>query len=93
MGSGRWSTNVYQTSNAIGDAYTDRIIGDELNHPHTVPDQVEKVLGYRTEAEIPLKQVVAQAQAKYECFFIIPGGSLDDLDDGGNSGGSGSRRL
>ena len=51
------------------------IIGDELSHTDTPPDNVERVFGYRPEVSITAQQAVAAAQQKYECFFIIPGGS------------------
>jgi hypothetical protein len=48
------------------------IIGDERAYPKVSRSQVKNVFGDELEADIPLKQIVAEVQEKYELFYILP---------------------
>jgi hypothetical protein len=49
------------------------IIGDEKCHDPLVRDQITSIFGDTgLEADIPLKELIAKAQEKWEIFHIIP---------------------
>lgn len=48
------------------------LIGDEMAYSRVDRLQVERIFGDKLEAHIPLAQIVAEAQAKWEVFYILP---------------------
>ncbi len=48
------------------------LIGDEHAYPSVRRGQVEGILGGSIQEDIPLKEIVRQAQARYHVFFVIP---------------------
>lgn len=47
-------------------------IGDEHAYPMVSKDQVKAVIGETIQADIPLEQILEEAQQKYHVFFVIP---------------------
>lgn len=47
-------------------------IGDEKPYPAVRRQQVAEQIGDRLERDLPVERIVAEAQARYECFHIIP---------------------
>lgn len=48
------------------------IIGDEMSWPEVKREHVLEVFGDTIEADIPLKTIIEEVQAKFELFFILP---------------------
>lgn len=51
------------------------IIGDELAYQKVSRREVQAVIGDELEAPIPLEQIVAELQEKFEVFYILPAGT------------------
>lgn len=49
------------------------MIGDEMAYPKVLRAHVHRLIGIDPEADIPIKQIVEEASAKYHVFFIVPG--------------------
>lgn len=47
-------------------------IGDEMPYAVVRGQQVREQIGDALERDLPVEQIVAEAQARYECFHIIP---------------------
>lgn len=47
-------------------------IGDEKPYPHLSRAQVAAVIGDQLEADMPVEQVIAELQERYEYFHIMP---------------------
>jgi len=56
------------------------MIGDEMAYPQVFRAHVSRLIGTDPQADIPLRQIVAEAQEKYHVFFIIPGGASHGAD-------------
>lgn len=50
-------------------------IGDEMPYPEVSRKEVKKIFNAALEKDIPLAQIVREAQEKYHTFHIIPRGS------------------
>ncbi len=48
------------------------LIGDEKPYPTIRAKDVERILGYKIEADIPLNEIVEELKEKFEVFFILP---------------------
>jgi hypothetical protein len=48
------------------------LIGDELPYPKVKRREVERVFGDRLQADIPIRDIVAEAQRKFEVYYILP---------------------
>ena len=51
------------------------IIGDEMAYQKVKPGEVRGVIGDGLEAPIPLTQILAQVQRKWDTYYILPEGS------------------
>ena len=51
------------------------IIGDEAAYPYVRRAHVDRLIGIDPQADIPLQQIVAEAQEKFHIYFLIPGGA------------------
>ncbi|MBO4207689.1 hypothetical protein [Micromonospora echinofusca] len=51
------------------------IIGDELAYQRVKAREVGQVIGDRLADDLPLRQVVAQAQRLYDVYYLLPAGS------------------
>jgi hypothetical protein len=51
------------------------IIGDETAYPSAYRGIVTKVFGGTPQADVPLKQLAAEAAERWHVFFVIPGGA------------------
>ena len=56
------------------------MIGDEMAYAQVMRAHVHRLIGIDPEAEIPLRQIVAEVQQKYHVFFVIPGGAAHGAD-------------
>jgi hypothetical protein len=48
------------------------IIGDEHAYPVVSKAQVEEIFGDKIQADIPLKDIIAEVQERYNLFFVLP---------------------
>src|SRR5437763_12622876 len=48
------------------------IIGDEIPYPVVKRGEVERVIGDRPQADIPVGDVLAELRKRYDVYFIIP---------------------
>lgn len=48
------------------------IVGDEMAYPRVEAKQVRKVFGDDLGEDVPLKQIIAEAQNLYHLFFVVP---------------------
>jgi hypothetical protein len=48
------------------------IIGDEMGYPKVSKEQIHNVIGDTIQADIPLAEIVRQAQERYNVFFVTP---------------------
>jgi hypothetical protein len=48
------------------------LIGDELPYPRVKRREVEHVFGDQLKSDIPIRQIVAEAQQMYEIYYILP---------------------
>lgn len=46
--------------------------GDEIPYPAVKHEEVKKIFGIPEQADIPLEDIFAEVQKKYEVYFIIP---------------------
>ena len=51
------------------------LMGDEMPYPNVSKDQIKALCGEELQADIPIKEIVEEAQRKYHVFFIIPAGT------------------
>lgn len=63
------SIDCYERRGRKGYLFT---IGDEKPYDVVRAAQVRKLIGDELERDLPVAQIVAEAQARYECFHIIP---------------------
>jgi hypothetical protein len=56
------------------------MIGDEMAYPRVQRAHVSRLIGVDPQADIPLAQILAEAQEKYHVFFVIPGGAAHGAD-------------
>jgi hypothetical protein len=63
------STDCYERRGHKGYLFT---IGDEKAYPQVRRDQVREHIGGALQRDVPLEQIVAEAQERYHCFHIIP---------------------
>lgn len=49
------------------------IIGDELPYDYVEPDQVKEYIGDNLRERIPLREILREAQQRYEVFFLMAG--------------------
>ena len=56
------------------------VVGDEHAYPSVTKSEAETLFGDTLQDDMPLADVVAEAQAKYEVYFIIPGGTNHGRD-------------
>lgn len=52
------------------------IFGDELPYDFVSKDQVERLTGVKLENDIPLDEILAKVQEKFELFWVMPGGTM-----------------
>jgi hypothetical protein len=48
------------------------IIGDEMPYKKVKRKEVEKIFGDKPQADIPLREILAEAQKKFEIYFVLP---------------------
>ncbi|MCA9070767.1 MAG: hypothetical protein KDA84_17675 [Planctomycetaceae bacterium] len=48
------------------------IIGDEMPYKKVKRREVEKVFGETLQADIPIREIIAEAQEKFEIYFVLP---------------------
>lgn len=63
------SLDCYQRRGQKGYAF---LIGDELPYSRVKRREVEHVFGDKLQADIPIRDIVAEAQQKYEIYYILP---------------------
>jgi hypothetical protein len=51
------------------------MIGDEMAYPNVKAREIERLIGKELQADIPLDQIIAEAQQRYHIFYLIPGGA------------------
>lgn len=51
------------------------IIGDESPYPQVKSREVEKVLGYKLQADLSTKEIVEELKTKYEVFYVMAAGT------------------
>jgi hypothetical protein len=51
------------------------IIGDEMAYPAVSFKAVNKLIGTELQADIPLDQIIAEAQERYHVYYLLPGGA------------------
>ncbi len=56
------------------------MIGDEMAYPGVKSAEVQQLLGYSPQTNIPLAQIIAEVQEKYHFYFIIPAGASGGKD-------------
>lgn len=58
------------------------MIGDEMAYPSVRRAHIQRLVGIDPQADIPIRQILAEASEKYHVFFIIPGKAAhgDDRD-------------
>ena len=56
------------------------LIGDEHAYPSVSRAEAERLFGDTLQDDIPLKDIIEEAQTKYEIYFLIPRGS-DHVND------------
>ncbi|MCA9254984.1 MAG: hypothetical protein KDA33_05075 [Phycisphaerales bacterium] len=49
------------------------MIGDEMAYPEVRRAHIQRIIGVDPQADIPIRQIVAEVLEKYHFFFIIPG--------------------
>lgn len=54
-------------------------IGDEAAYPSVSSDQVERLIGLKLEADIPLEDIVKEVLTKFEWFHIVPSTSTSHV--------------
>ena len=62
-------TDAFEVHGRKGYAF---IIGDELPYPAVKRREVKRVFGDRLQADIPIEEIVAEAQQKWEIYYILP---------------------
>jgi len=63
------ATDAWEKRGKKGYAF---IIGDEMPYPAVKRRQVRRVFGDKLQADIPIEQILAEAQQKWEVYFILP---------------------
>jgi hypothetical protein len=48
------------------------LIGDEMPYPRVKRKEVSRIFGDRLQSDIPLERIVAEAQQKWEVYYILP---------------------
>lgn len=48
------------------------IIGDEMPYKKVNRKEVEKIFGDKLQADIPIRDIIAEAQKKFEIYFVLP---------------------
>ncbi len=48
------------------------IIGDEMPYKKVKRKEVEKIFGDVLQADIPIREILAEAQEKFEIYFVLP---------------------
>jgi hypothetical protein len=56
------------------------LIGDEMAYPKVLRAHTSRLIGVDPQADIPIRQIVAEAQEKYHVFFVVPGGAQHGAD-------------
>jgi hypothetical protein len=56
------------------------MIGDEIAYPQVRAAHVARLIGSGAQVDVPLRQIVAEAQEKYHIYFVIPGGAAHGAD-------------
>ncbi len=56
------------------------IIGDEMAYPYAHAGLVGQVFGETLQADVPLKQLAAEAMERWHVYFVIPGGAAYGRD-------------
>lgn len=56
------------------------IIGDELAYPAVNRAEVRRVFGGGIQADVPLKQIAAEAKERWHVYFVVPGGAAHGRD-------------
>jgi len=51
------------------------IIGDEMPYGRVKSAEIRKVIGDRGAEDVPLRQIVAEAQRMYDVYYLLPAGS------------------
>jgi hypothetical protein len=57
------------------------LIGDEHAYPQVSREQVAAIIGDKIQANIPLEEIVREAQQRYHVFFVIPNMTQHYHDD------------
>jgi hypothetical protein len=63
------SMDCYEKRGRRGYAF---LIGDEMPYPVVKRREVRRVFGERIQADIPLRDIVEEAQQKWELYYILP---------------------
>ena len=48
------------------------LIGDEAPYPRVKRSEVEQVLGYSLQADLPIEELIAELQRTYDVYFVLP---------------------
>src|SRR4051812_25682277 len=48
------------------------IIGDEAPYPKVKRQEVERLLGYKPQADIPIEDMIAELRESYDVYFVLP---------------------
>jgi hypothetical protein len=48
------------------------VIGDEIPYPRVKRDEVAAIIGDRLQAEIPIRELIAELERMYEVYYVLP---------------------
>jgi hypothetical protein len=48
------------------------VIGDEIPYPRVKRKEVEKVLGEKLQADIPVEELIAELRRAYDVYYVLP---------------------
>jgi hypothetical protein len=56
------------------------IIGDEMAYPAVKAPEVNRIIGGKLQADLPIAELVAETSQRYHIYFVIPGGAAHGND-------------
>ena len=56
------------------------MIGDETAYPAVKRLEVNRIIGPELQADVPLDEIVREAQERYHVYYVIPGGAAHGAD-------------
>ncbi len=48
------------------------VIGDEIPYPRVKRDEVAAIIGDRLQADIPIRELIAELERMYEVYYVLP---------------------